>query len=317
MALKIYLIRHGETDFNKEGREWGQQDSLSLNKRGILQSKKLAEKLRGVHFDKLFSSPLRRAVQTAEEISRPQKIKIFFDERLKEYEPGEVDPSSEKWMNKYNEMLNSGISKYEIRPFGGDNIWDLIKRVGSFLDDLENESGTIVIVAHSGVNSMLINLSQRKEKNDFYKIKQDNTCINILNFHDGKWGIESINESYHIDEFLPKKKTYENQEEIKEKIDEKVRGILEGVIKDIHIGGDLAKREFGSYEEPYKRRKGSTIELYPVIKNNFKIQRKWKVVLFNKDIKKYEIGKIVLNNTEHKINLNLIKDAQKLKFFLQ
>jgi len=313
MGLRIYLLRHGETDFNKKGLEGGQPSRTPLNKLGIIQSKKLAKRLGKIHFDKIFSSKLKRAIQTANEIKKVSKSDIVFDERLNEYRPGEVDPSSEKWMNKYDEILKSGVSKYEIRPFGGENIWDLIKRVSSFLKDLEKEKGTVAIIGHSGVNAVLINLSQRKEKNEFYKIKQDNACINILDFSNGKWNIESINESDHLDDLLPKKNIYKNQEEIKEEIKAYLMEKFADISKKIYISGDLITGKFGYYNRPYKRYKGSTIELYVILKANFKIPREWKICLFNKNTRKYEAGDIILENTKHKINLNLIKNLKYLK----
>ena len=52
MVLKIYLIRHGETDFNKQSKGWGQSNEISLNDLGILQSDKLAEVLKSINFNK-------------------------------------------------------------------------------------------------------------------------------------------------------------------------------------------------------------------------------------------------------------------------
>lgn len=209
MVLRIYLIRHGETDFNKQGKEWGQDKEAKLNNWGVLQSKKLAEKLKKIKFNKLFSSDLKRAMQTSEIISEVCNIKITPDKRLREYDPGEADPSSNKWIERYKKMLKSGKSKYEIRPFGGENIWDLIKRVKSFMEDIQKEEGIIAVVSHSGVNAVFINLSQGREKNDFLHIKQDNACINVLEFSEGKWKIKIINDSEHINEIKPKKIVYE------------------------------------------------------------------------------------------------------------
>lgn len=206
MVLKIYLIRHGETDFNKHDKDWGQDTEETLNEQGIQQVQKLAENLKEIKFDKLFSSDLTRAIQTSDILSKSHNLKIIKDKRLQEYDPGEVDPSSDKWIEKYKQMLETGMSKYDIRPFGGENIWDLIKRVKYFIRDLEKETGTIIVVTHSGVNATLINISQGREKNDFINIKQDNVCINILEFSGGKWKILSINDSNHIDDLKPKKK---------------------------------------------------------------------------------------------------------------
>ncbi len=311
MSLKIYLIRHGETDFNRDSLEWGQNNQTSLNKQGVIQSKKLAERLKAIHFNKLFYSNLKRAIQTADEISNVSSVKIFSDERLREYEPGNVDPSSEKWNEKYNEILKSGITKYEIRPFGGENIWDLIKRVKSFLQDIQKEEGVIGVIAHSGVNSVFINLSQGREKSDFVKIKQDNTCINILEFSQNKWKIESINDSEHINYLLPKKEIYKNQKEIKEKVIKYTRNKLANVSKKIYLGGDLITEMFGFYDRPYKRYKGSTIETYAMLNEDFKIPPEWKLSSLLNEVKKYEIGNILVGNVKHKVNLTLMDNQSK------
>ena len=313
MALKIYLIRHGETDFNKQNKEWGQNNEAHLNDVGIQQSNKLAEKLKGINFEKLISSDLKRAMQTSRIISKACNINVFTDKRLREYDPGEVDPSSDKWIKKYKEILESGMSKYDIRPFGGENIWDLIKRIKSFLEDLEKEEGTIGVIAHSGVNASLINLSQGKEKNDFLSIKQDNTCINVLEFSDRKWKIKVINDSEHINNIKPEKKNYENQDEIKKTAKEYVLNKLADASEEIYLSGDIVDNNFGLYSRPYKRYKGSTIETYAILKKDFKIPREWKVSMINENLNKYEIGKIKINDVKHKVNLVAIKSINDIQ----
>jgi broad specificity phosphatase PhoE len=313
MTLKIYLIRHGETDFNKQGKEWGQPAETSLNEIGIKQSEKLAQKIKDIKFNKLFSSDLKRSLQTTGIVSKAVGIPIIKDKRLREYDPGEADPSSEKWIEEYKRLLNLGMSKYDIRPFGGENIWDLIKRVKSFLDDLEKDKGTIAIISHSGVNSTLINLSQGREKDHFLNIKQDSTCINVLNFENMKWHIEIINDSHHIDEIKPQKKNYENQEEIKEIARSYVLEKLDSVAKEIYLSGDILSEQFGFYDRPYKRYKGSTVEIYLAPKGGFEIPQKWKISLSTKNIKKYEIGEIKINDKKHKVNVMIIGNSSEIK----
>jgi len=313
MTLKIYLIRHGETNFNKTDKDWGQNKDESLNDWGFLQSNKLAETLKNIKFDKLISSDLKRALQTSEILSKTINLKIIQDKRLQEYDPGEVDPSSDKWIEKYKQMLETGMSKYDIRPYGGENIWDLIKRAKSFLEDLEKENGTIAIVTHSGVNAALINLSQGKEKNDFINIKQDNTCINLLEFSEAKWKILSINNSRHIDEIKPKKKLYENQEEIKQLTREYVLNKLNNLSGEIYLGGDIKKGLFGSYDRTYKRYKGSPVESYLVSKEKLEIPKEWKISSIIDGIEKYEIGKIKIGDLKHKVNVSILYDKQEIE----
>lgn len=313
MALKIYLIRHGETNFNKTDKDWGQNREENLNDWGFLQSDRLAETLKDIKIDKLFSSDLKRAMQTSERLSKAFNLKIIQDKRLQEYDPGEVDPSSDKWIEKYKQMLESGMSKYDIRPFGGENIWDLIKRVKSFLEDLEKENGVIAIVTHSGVNAALINLSQGREKNDFINIKQDNTCINILEFSEAKWKILSINDSSHIDKIKPKKKLYENQEEIKQLAKEYVLNKLNNLNGEIYLGGDIVNGLFGSYDRAYKRYKGSPVESYVVSKEKLEIPKEWKISSIINSIEKYEIGKIKFGDLKHKVNVSPVKENKDIK----
>ena len=313
IMMRIFLVRHGETDFNKQGKEWGQSTEISLNEIGIKQSRKLAQRINEIKLDKLFSGDLKRSLQTAEIVSKIAVIPIITDQRLREYDPGEADPSSEKWIEEYKRLLNLGISKYDIRPFGGENIWDLIKRIKSFLDDLEKEKGTIIIISHSGVNSNLINLSRGREKNNFWNIKQDNACINILDFMKGKWVIRTINDSDHITDIKPQKKNYENQGEIKEIAKRYAFEKLDGVAKEIYFVGDILAEQFGFYNRPYKRYKGSTVETYIVPKEGFEIPKKWKISFITTNVKKYEIGEIKINDRKHKVNVTIVGNSNEIK----
>ncbi len=312
MVLKIYLIRHGETDFNKQGKEWGQDNNIPLNDWGLLHSRKLSEELKHIKFDKLYSSDLKRAKQTSEEISGLNKVEVVYDKRLREYDPGDVDPQSEEWVEKYKEILNSGVSKYDIRPFGGENIWDLIKRTQSFLNDLEKEKGTIVVVSHSGVNAVLMNLSQGKSKDEFLSFKQDNTCINILEFKEGRWILKVINESSHISEIRPSKKKYENQEEIKQIAKKYVLEKMKDKVNKLYFSGDIVSGNFSIYDRPYKRYKGSCVEIYAILKEDFLVPQKWKISTLKENLKKFEVGKIKVGDVKHKVNLTPINDVEDI-----
>lgn len=81
--MKLYIIRHGETDWNKEKRLQGQSDT-QLNEYGIELARITGEALKDVHFDYIFSSPLKRAYKTAELIRMDRPVKIITDDRLKE-----------------------------------------------------------------------------------------------------------------------------------------------------------------------------------------------------------------------------------------
>ncbi|WP_256992284.1 histidine phosphatase family protein [Paenibacillus sp. XY044] len=83
----IYVVRHGQTDLNKEGRLQGRR-GLPLNAYGIQQAEALRDELKEVHFDYVFSSPQVRAIQTAEIISG---LKSLVERRIDVFDLGDAD----------------------------------------------------------------------------------------------------------------------------------------------------------------------------------------------------------------------------------
>ena len=81
--MKIYLMRHGETKWNKRSKLQGQVDIL-LAPKGIEQAEMTSEGMKDIPFDHIFSSPLKRAYKTAQVVRRDRPIEIVRDDRLKE-----------------------------------------------------------------------------------------------------------------------------------------------------------------------------------------------------------------------------------------
>lgn len=128
--MKIYLIRHGQTDLNKEGKLQGKK-GLPLNSQGINQAKELKNKLKSVKFDVVFSSPQERAIQTAEIASG---TKAIIDNRIDVFDLGTADGLKKEEVRTLNGLIPDP-SVY----FGVENIQDYIKRVYSFMNDLCNQ----------------------------------------------------------------------------------------------------------------------------------------------------------------------------------
>lgn len=144
--MKIYLVRHGQTDSNiKKIYNYKCED---LNDTGIKQAKELREKINNLNFDIIYSSPLLRAKHTAEILNINNK-KIIFEDKLIERDPGSLEGQSmditdrEEYWNYYS----------NIRYGTEENIPELFKRVKEFLDELKNkEYNNVLIVAHSGIS---------------------------------------------------------------------------------------------------------------------------------------------------------------------
>ena len=141
----IYLVRHGQTDWNLEGRYQGRID-IELNSKGREQARKIKEKLKEIKFDKVFSSPLKRALETAKIITDDD---IEIDERLIERCNGELEGKLKSECVNMVDFTDENDSKLGIEP--------LLKfrgRIENFLSEVEkNYSGkNILIVTHAGVS---------------------------------------------------------------------------------------------------------------------------------------------------------------------
>jgi len=145
------LIRHGETDWNKEGRMQGQSD-IPLNELGLKQASLTAEKLRPAGLSAVYSSDLRRAVQTAEVIGQVCGLPIHTDPRLREVNLGEWQGRLAKELNDQHDMRFATRWMYPsvIAPPGGETAHQVQARLMAALDDIAavHPNAVIAIVTH-------------------------------------------------------------------------------------------------------------------------------------------------------------------------
>ena len=143
--MKLYLARHGQTDWNLGHRVQGQTD-IPLNATGISQAEALREKLKDYDFDVCYCSPLKRAVQTAE-IAVGNRVKIIFDDNLKERNYGSFEGADNRNWDKKNDLDR----RANINDGGIEPIKDLLARSKKVLDRLKAENppdAKILVVGH-------------------------------------------------------------------------------------------------------------------------------------------------------------------------
>lgn len=320
--LKLILSRHAESEMNKLGIHQGQLYDSELSPEGLEQAKSLAGRLKREKISKIYSSDLKRAFQTAKIVGNELNLDVVKDARLREFSMGDFDNFPDKrdvlFEEFYKNQLEKGISKYKIRPPNGENIWDFIKRVKSFLDDIKNKEGNILVVAHGGYIELAINLIEGVEKDNFRKIHQDNCCINEISFEKGKWKIISINDSHHISKKpKPKKDIYENQDEIKLRTLEVIKEKLNSMKYEAYLFGSIVEGDFGKYSSVYGRHKGSNLNVLICLENENPIPKKWKYVGTEDDLWNiYEIGKIEIKDIKHKIDF-FIFDKKNENFVME
>lgn len=151
--MKFYIIRHGQTNWNKEGRIQGKTD-IELNEEGIKQAKEAKNILKDYPIDMIVSSPLKRARKTAEIINETRKAPIVLDKALEERGFGEFEGKIRKEI--HDEILDSEIlDNYSLnREYKGvETIQNLCNRVWNLIDELKEDytEKNILLVTHGGV----------------------------------------------------------------------------------------------------------------------------------------------------------------------
>jgi broad specificity phosphatase PhoE len=177
--LELFLIRHGETEWNRENRMQGWLDS-ELTGRGRAQARTSAKVLSEFDIQRLFSSPLGRAKKTAEIIAKHTELQVEVDKRLAERNMGDLGGLTlEEIQVRYPEEWEERISNpYNYRPPGGETLTDMAARVGPFLDALSALEGRrIAIVSHGVMGRVIIRHFLNLKPNEIVKVRFPNDVI--------------------------------------------------------------------------------------------------------------------------------------------
>ncbi len=140
----LYIVRHGQTDWNVLGKRQGHVDN-PLNETGIKQAKELQLLLKDISFDKVFSSPLKRAIDTAKIITNK---KIIVDERLIERNNGKLEGLTKEQIKKIKDSGN-----YDDKSYGVETPEEMQNRAERFLKEILEKypNQDILVVTHCGL----------------------------------------------------------------------------------------------------------------------------------------------------------------------
>lgn len=172
--MNLYVVRHGETIWNKEKRVQGITD-MPLTDKGMADSKKLIPIIRKLNIDIVISSPLKRAIDTAK-ILVESKLPINTDDRIKERDWGLNEGANIDDVDKidcWDVILNTKVQNIEC-------IQDFMYRVSDFLEDLKcrYKDKNVLIVTHSAVSRVIhYLLGKIPEDGDLSKINIPNLRI--------------------------------------------------------------------------------------------------------------------------------------------
>jgi broad specificity phosphatase PhoE len=193
--LKLILVRHGETYWNKEGLVQGGDSDIELNDAGLEQARKLAAFLESEPITAILSSPLQRAIATAEAIANHHRLPIEIDQGLRELQVGELEGISisnlsttfsqflmQWWQDKGSTKLPNGESLVELQQRAWKVIEDLLERHKTNPEHSKNI--TVVVVSHYFVTLAIILKALNLPLDFFTKFKVDLGGVSILEFRD-------------------------------------------------------------------------------------------------------------------------------------
>lgn len=194
--MEIYIIRHGQTVWNKEGKLQGATD-IMLNEEGIKIAKETGIGMKDIPFDKIYSSPLTRAYDTACYIRGDRDIDIVKDDRIREICFGSLEGKI------FEEMLPEEKSRCNIffqRPHlyvpdeKGETLNQLLERGAGFMrDEIENKEkiyNRIMIIAHGAMNKALMTYIKGNSPDEFWEGPVQKNCnVIIVRLENGKYEV--------------------------------------------------------------------------------------------------------------------------------
>lgn len=150
---QLFIVRHGETVWNREGRIQGHTD-VALSERGVEQATRLADRLRPVSFDAAYASDLCRASATASLILRGRDIPVQPTPRLREYHKGAFEGMTDAELrSRFPDEYPSYVSKdLDYAPEGGESTRDVSVRMSSIICEIKERhlDERVLVVGHGG-----------------------------------------------------------------------------------------------------------------------------------------------------------------------
>jgi broad specificity phosphatase PhoE len=186
--LKLILVRHGETYWNEERRVQGGDSDIELNGTGLEQARKLAAFFGNEPIAAILSSPLKRAIATAEVIASRHQLSIEIAQGLRELKFGELEGISvSKLGTTFSQFLIQWWQDRGAKDLpNGESLVDLEQRVWKVIESLleKHKDGTVVVVSHYFVILAIILKALNLPLDCFTKFKVDPGGVSILEFQD-------------------------------------------------------------------------------------------------------------------------------------
>lgn len=200
--LRIFLIRHGETEWNRQGRLQGNSD-IHLSPEGIHQATLLAEHAPFQHVDAIYSSDLSRAFETAKVLAvKFNVMPVKTKPELREMNYGEWEGRKirELVMESPKDFGKFFTDPERCHPPQGETFLECQARVMIGIRDIiaESENKNVIVVSHGAAIRLIIGAALDIPIHKMWAISQSNMAVNILRVDDGDFTVELLNGTDHL-----------------------------------------------------------------------------------------------------------------------
>ena len=203
---RIYLVRHGQTAWNKEEIFRGRTD-VPLNETGLREAQLAGEYFREMEIHAIYSSPLLRAWETAQKIADVQRLEVrslqgIIDMCFGEWEGQSLKDVQEKDGQRFQQWKNE---PHLVKIPGGETLDEVRDRAMAVLEEtIQSHSGkTLLFVSHRVVNKVILCSILGLDNSHFWQIGQESTAINLIQHRDGKYVLSLLNEACHLKRLQP------------------------------------------------------------------------------------------------------------------
>jgi len=201
--MRLILVRHGETDWNREYRVQGHSD-IPLNEAGRAQAEAIARALKDKSVEVIYTSPQQRALGTAQAINRFHQVDLIALDGLKELDVGDLDGlHSPDMKTKYPDFFQIWTTDAtSTRPPGGESLPELQDRVWGSVQSIleENHPDSVIIVSHFFALLTLLCKVLDLSLSEFRRLSISVGSISILELTEDKVKLVSFNDTCHLED---------------------------------------------------------------------------------------------------------------------
>lgn len=207
MTIRILLIRHGETDWNRNGRFQGRTE-VGLNQRGREQARALALALKDEPIEAIYSSPLTRSMETARIIKAYHPSTPLLEEKgLLEMDLGDFDGmEAQRWAAQYPDFRKAWQkAPSSVTMPGGESLHEVQARAIDALEritQLYPPATTLLICSHNFVNRSILCYAMEIPLDRFRELRQETAALNVLHKQGERLWAEVVNDGSHLQKYM-------------------------------------------------------------------------------------------------------------------